>query len=48
MRAILAEAMRPILTRPASRHVNFDLIDKTALSDVTLEPIRPSLDELQP
>jgi plasmid stability protein len=48
VRAILAEAMQPILTRQGSRHVNFDLIDKTDLGELLLEPIRPLLDEIEP
>ena len=46
VRAILAQAMQPILTRTGSRHVNFDLIDKTALGELIIEPTCPSLDEM--
>ena len=45
VRAILSEAvLRPPIHGPV-RHVNFDLIAKTDLGEVTFEPVRPVLGE---
>lgn len=47
VRAILAEAVQPSPSYRGRRHVNFDLIAKTGLGDLTFEPMAPTLREIE-
>ena len=47
VRVILSEAVQPLPIYRAVRHVNFDLIAKTGLGEMTFEPMRPALREFE-
>jgi plasmid stability protein len=47
VRAILSEALQPPPVHGPVRHVNFDLIARTDLGDVTFDPVRPAFRELE-